>query len=105
MSRQGPVCRVSAQGTHSRTFGPWRHKKGWTFRRIGSLRLWAGALKIRYLLPIVVPPQPGTDTASSSTPPSTPASPQRFYVQQPPVMLDAKAIAREDPRWDDLLET
>ncbi|KAJ7207991.1 hypothetical protein GGX14DRAFT_634739 [Mycena pura] len=78
-------------------------KKGWTFRRIDNLRLWAGALKIRYLLPIVAPSQPGTDTAS--TPLSSPVSPQRFNAQQPPVMFDAKAIARKDPGWDDLLET
>ncbi|KAJ7204725.1 hypothetical protein GGX14DRAFT_645999 [Mycena pura] len=81
------------------------HLKRWTFRRIDSLRLWAGALKIRYLLPIVVPPQPATATASSSSLPSSPASPQRFYAQQPLVMFDAKAIARKDPGWDDLLET
>ncbi|KAJ3966985.1 hypothetical protein EV361DRAFT_526504 [Lentinula raphanica] len=30
---------------------------GWTFRRSDNLRLWVGALKLRYMLPIVVPSQ------------------------------------------------
>ncbi|KAF8198375.1 hypothetical protein K438DRAFT_1824288 [Mycena galopus ATCC 62051] len=82
-------------------------KKGWTFRRIDNLRLWAGALKIRYLLPIVAPVQPGTATPNSNTPLNSPAAapvPQRFNPEQPPVIFDAKVVARRDPGWDVILE-
>ncbi|KAJ7915650.1 hypothetical protein B0H13DRAFT_2454007 [Mycena leptocephala] len=82
-------------------------KKGWTFRRIDNLRLWAGALKIRYLLPIVAPAHPGSTTPNSNTPLNSPASAaalQRFNPEQPPVIFDAKAVARKDPGWDGILE-
>ncbi|KAJ7485134.1 hypothetical protein B0H11DRAFT_2018242 [Mycena galericulata] len=83
-------------------------KKGWTFRRIDNLRLWAGALKIRYLLPIVAPaPPPGSTTPNSNTPLNSPApaaSAQRFNPEQPPVVFDAKAVARKDPGWEQILE-
>ncbi|KAJ6524428.1 hypothetical protein DFH09DRAFT_1096115 [Mycena vulgaris] len=82
-------------------------KKGWTFRRIDNLRLLAGALKIRYLLPIVAPAQPGSSTPNSSTPLNSPApaaAAQRFNPDQPPVIFDAKAVARKDPGWDEILE-
>ncbi|KAJ7074519.1 hypothetical protein C8F01DRAFT_1100736 [Mycena amicta] len=78
-------------------------KKGWTFRRIDNLRLWAGALKIRYLLPIVS----GAVTPGSGTPlnsPSAASIPQRFNPEQPPVVFDAKIVARKDPGWEDILE-
>ncbi|KAF6752713.1 hypothetical protein DFP72DRAFT_904600 [Ephemerocybe angulata] len=32
-------------------------KTGWTFRRTDNLRLWVGALKLRYMLPITMPSQ------------------------------------------------
>ncbi|KAJ7641514.1 hypothetical protein FB45DRAFT_900390 [Roridomyces roridus] len=84
-------------------------KKGWTFRRIDNLRLWAGALKIRYLLPLVTPavPPPGGTTPISGTPLTSPAAtavPQRFNPDQPPIVFDAKAVARKDPGWDGILE-
>ncbi|KAJ6632473.1 hypothetical protein B0H10DRAFT_1977444 [Mycena sp. CBHHK59/15] len=82
-------------------------KKGWTFRRIDNLRLWAGALKIRYLLPIVTPSPAGSTTPHSNTPLSSPApaaAAQRFSSDQPPVIFDAKAIARKDAGWDEILE-
>ncbi|KAJ7666905.1 hypothetical protein DFH06DRAFT_253115 [Mycena polygramma] len=79
-------------------------KKGWTFRRIDNLRLWAGALKIRYLLPIVAPAQPGSTTPNSNTPLNSPAATARFTTDQPPVIFDAKAVARKDPGWEDILE-
>ncbi|KAJ7854313.1 hypothetical protein B0H14DRAFT_764987 [Mycena olivaceomarginata] len=84
-------------------------KKGWTFRRIDNLRIWAGALKIRYLLPIVTPVQPGgSTTPNSNTPLNSPApvgATQRFNPEQPPVVFDAKTVARKDPGWDGILET
>ncbi|KAJ7810848.1 hypothetical protein B0H14DRAFT_3090718 [Mycena olivaceomarginata] len=83
-------------------------KKGWTFRRIDNLRIWAGALKIRYLLPIVTPVQPGgSTTPNSNTPLNSPApvgATQRFNPEQPPVIFDAKTVARKDPGWDGILE-
>ncbi|KAJ7117881.1 hypothetical protein C8R43DRAFT_934318, partial [Mycena crocata] len=87
--------------------GQAESKKGWTFRRIDNLRLWAGALKIRYLLPIVAPVQLGSSTPNSNTPLNSPvpaAAPQRFNPEQPPVIFDAKAVARKDPGWEDTLE-
>lgn len=33
------------------------NKTGWTFRRTDNLRLWIGAVKLRYMLPIQIPSQ------------------------------------------------
>ncbi|KAF7313247.1 hypothetical protein MKEN_01011400 [Mycena kentingensis (nom. inval.)] len=77
-------------------------KKGWTFRRIDNLRLWAGALKLRYLLPIIAAPNAGSHTPASGTPASSPVAP-RFKPEQPPVIFDAKVVARQDPGWEDIL--
>nr|GAT54399.1 predicted protein [Mycena chlorophos] len=80
-------------------------KKGWTFRRIDNLRLWAGALKIRYLLPIISPPQPGSASGTPlNSPSATTSQVQRFNPEQPPVVFDAKVVARKDPGWEDILE-
>ncbi|KAF9478778.1 hypothetical protein BDN70DRAFT_993970 [Pholiota conissans] len=43
-------------------------KKAWTFRRTDNLRLWAGALKLRYSMPIQVPSQVIPTTSSSLQP-------------------------------------
>ncbi|KAJ7152926.1 hypothetical protein C8R46DRAFT_1197518 [Mycena filopes] len=81
---------------------------GWTFRRIDNLRLWAGALKIRYLLPIVAPPSTSTSNPGNSrtgTPLNSPAPAQgRFNPGEPPVVFDAKAVARRDEGWEEVLE-
>ncbi|KAJ7186967.1 hypothetical protein C8R46DRAFT_1342204 [Mycena filopes] len=83
---------------------------GWTFRRIDNLRLWAGALKIRYLLPIVAPPSTSTSNPGNSrtgTPLNSPAPSQaqgRFNPGEPPVVFDAKAVARRDEGWEEVLE-
>jgi len=85
-------------------------KKGWTFRRTDNLRLWAGALKLRYMLPIVVPPQPQSHTqnttghSNSNTPLPSPTS-TRFSgsLSDPPIVFDARVVARKDEGWEDML--
>ncbi|KAJ7764920.1 hypothetical protein B0H16DRAFT_1687640 [Mycena metata] len=96
----------AAQGDPDDTKAQAEVKRGWTFRRIDNLRLWAGALKIRYLLPIVAPaPTGGTATPNSNTPLNSPAATTvRFNPEQPPVVFDAKAVARKDAGWEDILE-
>ncbi|KIM44135.1 hypothetical protein M413DRAFT_17932 [Hebeloma cylindrosporum] len=93
-------------------------KKLWTFRRTDNLRLWAGALKLRYMMPIQVPSQPvsqtppPTLTPSSSavnTPLSSPSSSfQRFPLgkadREPPILFDARIVAKKDEGWEDMLE-
>ncbi|KAI0052227.1 hypothetical protein FA95DRAFT_1533516 [Auriscalpium vulgare] len=83
--------------------------KGWTFRRTDNLRLWAAALRLRYLLPVVSPAPPETllrspsgDTGTPLTSPSP--SKTRFPTSEPPVYFDARVVARRDDGWEDMLE-
>ncbi|KAJ3840793.1 hypothetical protein F5878DRAFT_723485 [Lentinula raphanica] len=107
---------------------------GWTFRRSDNLRLWVGALKLRYMLPIVVPsqtlssppnPSPTHNTTSNSNSnsnsPSTTAhntplsSPHpsistsnqklpKFPTNEPPVTFDARIVAKQEDGWEEMLE-
>ncbi|KAF5367950.1 hypothetical protein D9758_004510 [Tetrapyrgos nigripes] len=99
-----------------------KKKTSWTFRRTDNLRLWAGSLKLRYMLPIILPTHvipitPSTSTGSSGSRPGTPKlggstplnSPppqvQRFTnTNEPPLLFDAKVVARKDDGWEDMLE-
>jgi len=89
-------------------------KKAWTFRRIDNLRLWVGALKLRYMLPIQTPSQPlSTDRQSPSSITATPAaSPSAMFQtfprvgppREPPILFDAKVVAKKEDGWEDMLE-
>ncbi|ESK91317.1 hypothetical protein Moror_2780 [Moniliophthora roreri MCA 2997] len=91
-------------------------KTGWTFRRSDNLRLWVGALKLRYMLPIVTPAVPAatggpnlvngsTTPASSNTPATSPLpQPRKFTTNEPPIVFDAKIVAKKDDGWEDMLE-
>ncbi|KAF9221150.1 hypothetical protein BS17DRAFT_738268 [Gyrodon lividus] len=113
--------------------GDDKGKTGWTFRRIDNLRLWAAALKLRYLLPLVVPSTPGrpdhiprtasparthprgispargpsgsapAPSAVTDTPVSSPAK-VRFATSEPPLTFDPRLIARKDDGWETMLE-
>ncbi|KZV98924.1 hypothetical protein EXIGLDRAFT_746432 [Exidia glandulosa HHB12029] len=61
-------------------------EKVWLFRRIENLRLFAAALKLRYLVPLVAPGQ---------NPPPGP---------EPPIVFDARVVARRDAGWEETLE-
>ncbi|KAJ3764199.1 hypothetical protein EV360DRAFT_31871 [Lentinula raphanica] len=117
----------SSQGTQGT-------QTGWTFRRSDNLRLWVGALKLRYMLPIVVPsqtlssppnPNPTHNTTSNSNSnsnsPSTTAhntplsSPHpsistsnqklpKFPTNEPPVTFDARIVAKQEDGWEEMLE-
>ncbi|KAH7914926.1 hypothetical protein BJ138DRAFT_1142950 [Hygrophoropsis aurantiaca] len=83
-----------------------KSKTGWTFRRIDNLRLWAAALKLRYLLPVIVPSAPSRPEqlrASQSTPTSSPTK-VRFPTNDPPVIFDPRLVARKDDGWESMLE-
>ncbi|KAI0922456.1 hypothetical protein AcW1_003271 [Taiwanofungus camphoratus] len=88
-------------------------KRGWTFRRTDNLRLWAAALRLRYLLPIVAPAKSdslkGSITPSnSSTPLASPsASMMRFpsTSNEESIEFNAPLVARLDNGWEDILET
>ncbi|OSC98623.1 hypothetical protein PYCCODRAFT_1439136 [Trametes coccinea BRFM310] len=95
-------------------------KRGWTFRRTDNLRLWAAALKLRYLLPIVLPnnkrpKEIGTPSGGSGarTPADghTPlASPIASAVKLPTsvtedtIVFDAPLVARLEVGWEQMLE-
>lgn len=102
-----------------------KSKTGWTFRRTDNLRLWAAyvidpfslrfnfdsgcffsALKIRYLLPIIVPSAPDrtdqTLRASQSTPTNSPSK-VRFPTTEPPITFDPRLVARKGEGWDTML--
>ncbi|PFH53635.1 hypothetical protein AMATHDRAFT_79094 [Amanita thiersii Skay4041] len=95
-------------------------KRGWTFRRTDNLRLWVGALKLRYLLPIHTPTQPLTQGSYGVVNASRMllnnsntnninvsilgTSPTRTRFAEPSIMFDAKVVARKDEGWQDMLE-
>ncbi|KAG9312487.1 hypothetical protein JVU11DRAFT_6874 [Chiua virens] len=112
--------------------GDEKGKVGWTFRRIDNLRLWAGALKLRYLLPLIVPSAPGRPdhiprTASPARASSRGASPARSSsghpvgastlvdvpspvkirsaTAEPPLIFDPRLVARKDEGWETMLES
>ncbi|KAH9942802.1 hypothetical protein B0H21DRAFT_779881 [Amylocystis lapponica] len=76
-------------------------KRGWTFRRTDNLRLWAAALKLRYLLPIAHTPTDSPSPAGSPSP-----SMMRFpsTAGEDSIVFDAPLVARLDSGWDDMLE-
>ncbi|KIK64144.1 hypothetical protein GYMLUDRAFT_95040 [Collybiopsis luxurians FD-317 M1] len=84
-------------------------KTGWTFRRSDNLRLWVGALKLRYLLPILVPSQilsPPKPGAGTNTPLGSPLPlGQKFPTNEPPVVFDARTVAKQEEGWEDMFET
>ncbi|KIY44644.1 hypothetical protein FISHEDRAFT_23184, partial [Fistulina hepatica ATCC 64428] len=71
-------------------------KTGWTFRRIDNLRLWVGAMKLRYLVPIQHPSQPAPRASRLRS--------ESMAQPEPPVLFDAKIVARRDEGWDTMLE-
>ncbi|KAF9267114.1 hypothetical protein L218DRAFT_955597 [Marasmius fiardii PR-910] len=90
--------------------GDTKAKTGWTFRRSDNLRLWVGALKLRYMLPIVTPAIPAGPRPPNSKPPSTNNTPltspvtRKFPTDEPPILFDAKVVAKRDAGWEDMLE-
>ncbi|KAF8876066.1 hypothetical protein BD779DRAFT_1804426 [Infundibulicybe gibba] len=63
---------------------------GWTFRRTDNLRLWAGALKLRYLLPIQVV-NAALPSKSGAAVPSSPSSQRFASATEPVIVFDARA--------------
>jgi len=87
-------------------------RKVWTFRRTDNLRLWVGALKLRYMLHIQTPSQPLSrqPISTSGTPLSSPsAAVQKFQLgkvdRDPPILFDAKVVAKKEEGWEEMLES
>ncbi|KAF8659277.1 hypothetical protein AX16_001852 [Volvariella volvacea WC 439] len=99
-------------------------RTGWTFRRTDNLRLWVGALKLRYLLPLHVPsnhlatPHAGlglagvisgsSSPANGNTPLSSPGVTKLKFptnATEPPVVFDAKIVAKKEEGWEEMLES
>ncbi|TFY78686.1 hypothetical protein EWM64_g5330 [Hericium alpestre] len=103
------IAALEAQAADSEQDGE-KGRRAWTFRRTDNLRLWAAALKLRYMLPIAAPPRPASSLKPSSadTTPLTSPSPSlvRFPTLnvEPPVMFEARVIAHKDGGWEDMLE-
>ncbi|KIK96971.1 hypothetical protein PAXRUDRAFT_825411 [Paxillus rubicundulus Ve08.2h10] len=111
--------------------GDEKGKTAWTFRRTDNLRLWAAALKLRYLLPLIVPSAPGrpdhipptaspariharaashassgpapAPSATGDTLASSPAK-VRFATSEPPLTFDPRHVARKEDGWEAMLE-
>ncbi|KAH8105231.1 hypothetical protein BXZ70DRAFT_887010 [Cristinia sonorae] len=93
-------------------------KGSWTFRRTDNLRLWAAALKLRYMIPIITTNpskstngRPGTPNLSSPVRTSVsadhmfPTSNSRPSEPVPTILFDAPVVARQEPGWEEMLET
>ncbi|KAG8911773.1 hypothetical protein FRC01_005527, partial [Tulasnella sp. 417] len=97
---------------------------GWTFRRMENLRLWAAALKLRYLVALAPPSQspPLRPGALPSPIPSQSTFPVKASMQPtiaphvvpvtvsrilnsmgPAAPFDAKLIAKREEGWDKML--
>ncbi|KAG9013990.1 hypothetical protein FRB90_005645 [Tulasnella sp. 427] len=98
---------------------------GWTFRRMENLRLWAAALKLRFLVALVPPSQsppmrpslplapiPGQPTASGKSAVQSTVAPHVVPVtfsralssMGPPILFDAKLVAKQEEGWDKMLQ-
>jgi len=106
---EGRITSGSGQGM----LNPLLIGLNWPFLIRCSIR----ALKLRYMMPIQLPSQlvsqpPPTLTPSISaanTPVSSPgASLQRFPLgkadREPPILFDARIVAKKDDGWEDMLE-
>lgn len=111
-----------------------RNKKGWTFRRTDNLRLWVGALKLRYMLPIQTPNQPlgqsalhslqllgqlqvtskpgsshktnhNMDTQHVPVPGTSPNKARLTSSTEPVIEFDARVVARKEEGWEKMLES
>lgn len=85
-------------------------KKGWTFRRTDNLRLWVGALKLRYILPVQVPSQIFKPITGFGLPalPSLPEISRQSptHTEDPSsTFFDAKVVARRGEGWENMLRS
>jgi len=87
-------------------------KKVWTFRRTDNLRLWVGALKIRYTLPIHIPSH--LSGSPIFTPSSSPSPKMQSFTfpsklktdqgKESPIVFDARVVAKKEGGWEPMLE-
>ncbi|KAF8530084.1 hypothetical protein BU17DRAFT_36181 [Hysterangium stoloniferum] len=90
-----------------------KRKKGWTFRRTDNLRLWAAALKLRYMIPLgpVNPSKSPVSPGGNITPVASPGpSQQTFSIpavedQNPLKPFDPRLVARREDGWEAMLES
>ena len=70
------------------------------------------ALKLRYLLPLIVPstpnrpdqmPSPSSPARTASSPARTPTR-IRFATNEPPLNFDPRLVARREEEWESMLE-
>lgn len=78
-----------------------------------AYRLFFSALKLRYMLPIRTPAQQLSTIKQSSSNTATPATSPLPMIQvfaqvtptrQPPILFDAKVVAKKEDEWEDMLE-
>jgi hypothetical protein len=89
-------------------------RKGWTFRRTENLRLWAAALKLRYMIPLITPHAypggshlrgQGGQGSNQSTPATSPsASLVTFMPIEPPFFFDPAMVEMKAEGWEEMLE-
>ncbi|KIM31347.1 hypothetical protein M408DRAFT_21399 [Serendipita vermifera MAFF 305830] len=78
--------------------------KVWTFRRTENLRLWAAALKLRYMIPLVTTSQLTGNATRNGTPASSPsATTMAFQNGLVPNLFDAPIVARREHLWEEML--
>ncbi|ORY72380.1 hypothetical protein BCR35DRAFT_307646 [Leucosporidium creatinivorum] len=97
----------------ARTKSEGERKVGETFRRVENLRVWAAALKFRYLITFNST-KPSTATSSTPAPPSDPSAsdspststpnPNLSSAPKPPPSFDPLLIARKEEGWMEMLE-
>ncbi|KAF8583679.1 hypothetical protein K439DRAFT_1570533 [Ramaria rubella] len=73
---------------------------GWTFRRTDNLRLWAAALKLRYMVPLGFP-----KNLQINSPAASPISSQQSFPAEPIIVFDPQLVSKREEGWDTMLET
>ncbi|KAF8321250.1 hypothetical protein DL93DRAFT_2073052 [Clavulina sp. PMI_390] len=86
-----------------------KSKSSWTFRRTENLRYWAAALKLRYMIPFVLPqpPQPAIQGLKRVTEQKSSSSLSRAFndpVISPPVLFEPRVIAAKEEGWEDMFQ-
>jgi hypothetical protein len=60
-------------------------------------------LKLRYLIPVITPPQEVEGIRGSPSPTSSPSASKFASLGEPPMYFDARIIARREEGWTKML--
>ncbi|KAF8519303.1 hypothetical protein JB92DRAFT_2786835 [Gautieria morchelliformis] len=94
------IAMLESQASDDAEADKEKKRNGWTFRRTDNLRLWAAALKLRYMVPIGPP-----KNSQGNTPMASPSANQLSFPSFEHMLLfDPQLVAKREEGWDNMLE-